>query len=149
MRSLATVVGHPPPEGNPPCPHPPHPRLVHELPHAPRSVRLARTHTRRRLTLWNWPGDIEDAVLVTSELVANAVRHGKVPGREVWLRVAVDEENAALTIDVSDPTPVFPVVRKAPEQRTAAGFSSSPRSPNPLIGFCAETSERRFASSSP
>lgn len=118
-------------------------------PMTPRSVRLARTHTRRRLTLWNWPGDIDDAVLVTSELVANAVRHGKIPGHEVWLRVAVDEENAGLTIDVSDPTPAFPVVRQAPEQRTGAGFSSSPPSPNPSIGFRGETSARQFASSSP
>jgi anti-sigma regulatory factor (Ser/Thr protein kinase) len=91
-------------------------------PMTPRSVRLARTHTHRRLTLWNWPGDIEDAVLVTSELVANAVRHGKVPGHEVWLRVAVDEENAGLTIDVSDPTPAFPVVRKAPGAENGRGL---------------------------
>jgi anti-sigma regulatory factor (Ser/Thr protein kinase) len=91
-------------------------------PMTPRSVRLARLHTRRRLTLWNWPGDIEDAVLVTSELVANAVRHGKVPGHEVWLRVAVGEENAALTIDVSDPTPAFPVVTQAPGAENGRGL---------------------------
>ena len=99
-----------------------------------RGVRLARTRTRRRLTLWNWPGDIEDAVLVTSELVANAVHRGKVPGREVWPRVVVDEENVAPTIDVSDPEPVFAVVRQGLE---------------PLVGFRVETSESRFASSSP
>jgi len=91
-------------------------------PMTPRSVRLARLHTRRRLTLWNWPGEIEDAVLVTSELVANAVRHGKVPGHEVWLRVAVGEENAALTIDVSDSTPAFPVVTQAPGAENGRGL---------------------------
>jgi anti-sigma regulatory factor (Ser/Thr protein kinase) len=91
-------------------------------PMTPRSVRLARLHTRRRLTLWNWPGDIEDAVLVTSELVANAVRHGKVPGHEIWLRVAVDEETTVLTIDVSDPVHTFPVVRQAPGDETGRGL---------------------------
>ncbi|WP_329249837.1 ATP-binding protein [Streptomyces sp. NBC_01478] len=92
-------------------------------PMTPRSVRLARLHTRRRLTLWNWPGDIDDAVLVTSELVANAVRHGKVPGHEVWLRVAVDEEgNSALTIDVSDPVLEFPVVNQAPTGESGRGL---------------------------
>ncbi|WP_427922464.1 ATP-binding protein [Streptomyces sp. cg40] len=89
----------------------------------PRSVRLARLHTRRRLTLWNWPGDIEDAVLVTSELVANAVRHGRLPGHEVWLRVAVDEdEKSALTIDVSDPVLEFPVVNQTPSGESGRGL---------------------------
>ncbi|MET7570210.1 ATP-binding protein [Streptomyces sp. NPDC005492] len=84
------------------------------------SVRLARLHTRRHLTLWNWPGDIEDAVLVTSELVANAVRHGRLPGHELWLRMAVDEEEKnELTIDVSDPVRTLPVIR--PESDEAEG----------------------------
>ncbi|MFI6404556.1 ATP-binding protein [Streptomyces sp. NPDC050548] len=92
-------------------------------PMTPRSVRLARLHTRRRLTLWNWPGDIDDAVLVTSELVANAVRHGRLPGHEVWLRVAVDEEkDSLLTIDVSDPVLEFPVVKQAPGGESGRGL---------------------------
>ncbi|WP_262058138.1 ATP-binding protein [Streptomyces sp. STR69] len=92
-------------------------------PMTPRSVRLARLHTRRRLTLWNWPGDIDDAVLVTSELVANAVRHGRLPGHEVWLRVAVDEEEkSALTIDVSDPVLEFPVVNLVPSGEFGRGL---------------------------
>jgi len=92
-------------------------------PMTPRSVRLARLHTRRRLILWNWPGDIDDAVLVTSELVANAVRHGRLPGHEVWLRVAVDEEGkSALTIDVSDPVLEFPVVNLTPSGESGRGL---------------------------
>lgn len=87
----------------------------------PRSVRLARLQTRR-LTLWNWPGDIEDAVLVTSELVANAVRHGRLPGHELWLRVAVQEEDSGLTIDVSDPVLAFPVMRQDPGGESGRGL---------------------------
>ncbi|MBD0837694.1 ATP-binding protein [Streptomyces sp. TRM68416] len=78
-------------------------------PLTPRSVRLARLHTRRRLTMWQWPGDIDDAVLVTSELVSNAVRHGRLPGHELWLRITV-LDGGMLNIDVSDPLRRFPVI---------------------------------------
>ncbi|MFK4068837.1 ATP-binding protein [Streptomyces sp. NPDC029674] len=71
------------------------------------TVRLARRHVRHRLTTWEWTGDIDDAVLVVSELLANAVRHGRLPGHHVWLRLAV-EEGAGLVVDVSDPVPMFP-----------------------------------------
>lgn len=53
---------------------------------------------------------------------ANAVRHGRVPGREIWLRVAVDEETTVMTIDVSDPVRAFPVVRQAPEAENGRGL---------------------------
>jgi len=91
-------------------------------PLTPRSVRLARLQTRRRLTLWSWPGDIEDAVLVTSELVANAVRHGRLPGHELWLRMAVQEDDGGLTIDVSDPVRAFPKVRQDPGGESGRGL---------------------------
>lgn len=71
------------------------------------AARLARLHTRRRLTSWQWQGDIDDAVLVVSELVANAARHGKVAGHHLWLRLAVAEDGG-LIVDVSDPNPAFP-----------------------------------------
>ncbi|MDH6623437.1 anti-sigma regulatory factor (Ser/Thr protein kinase) [Streptomyces sp. LBL] len=86
-----------------------------------RSVRLARLHTRRRLTMWLWPGDIDDAVLVTSELVANAVRHARIPGHELFLRI-MELGGSALTIDVSDPVRVFPQMRKEPEGEGGRGL---------------------------
>lgn len=86
-----------------------------------RSVRLARLHTRRRLTMWNWPGDVDDAVLVTSELVANAVRHGRVPGHELWLRIA-ELEDGGLRVDVSDPVRAFPEVNNAPDGEGGRGL---------------------------
>ncbi|WP_245766722.1 ATP-binding protein [Streptomyces colonosanans] len=72
-----------------------------------RSVPVTRIHVRRRLTLWNWAGDVEDAVLVASELVANAVVHGRAPGHELWLRLA-ELEGGGLIVDVSDPVRAFP-----------------------------------------
>ncbi|MGW0826387.1 ATP-binding protein [Streptomyces sp. NPDC002845] len=86
-----------------------------------RSVRLARLHVRRRLTMWMWTGDIDDAVLVTSELVANAVRHAKVTGHELWLRLA-ELEDGGLLIDVSDPLRVFPEVAAEPGAEDGRGL---------------------------
>ncbi|MCN9240277.1 ATP-binding protein [Streptomyces sp. RY43-2] len=84
--------------------------LTHEwsmsYPMTTRSVPVARTQVRRRLTLWNWAGDVEDAVLVASELVANAAVHGRVPGHELWLRLA-ELEGGDLIVDVSDPVRAF------------------------------------------
>ena len=71
------------------------------------SVRLVRIHVRRNLTLWRWPGDVQDATLIASELAANAVRHGWVHGHELWLRLAVLDSGVPL-IDVSDPVRHFP-----------------------------------------
>ncbi|MGW7056330.1 ATP-binding protein [Streptomyces sp. NPDC054887] len=76
-------------------------------PMAAGTVRLARLHVRRRLTVWGWPGDVEDAVLVVSELVTNAVHHGHRAGHELWLRLAVLADGALL-VDVSDPVAAFP-----------------------------------------
>lgn len=45
-----------------------------------RSVGLSRIQARRTLTMWNWCGDIEDAVLVVSELVTNSINHARVVG---------------------------------------------------------------------
>ncbi|WP_138896913.1 ATP-binding protein, partial [Streptomyces chryseus] len=75
-------------------------------PMATGAVRLTRIHTRRQLTLWAWPGDVQDAVLIVSELVTNAVHHGRKAGHELWLRLAVLED-ASLLIDVSDPVEAF------------------------------------------
>lgn len=71
------------------------------------AVRLARIRARRQLTMWGWPGDVQDAVLIVSELAANAVHHGRKPGHELWVRLAVLEDGALL-IDVSDPVGAFP-----------------------------------------
>ncbi len=70
------------------------------------AVRLARIHVRRQLTVWRWRGDVQDAVLIVSELVTNAVHHGRKVGHELWLRLAVLEDGSLL-IDVSDPVGAF------------------------------------------
>ena len=50
-------------------------RVRMTLPAARHSVRLARDATRVALTAWQLPHVAENAVLIVSELVTNAVRH--------------------------------------------------------------------------
>ncbi|MFF9897740.1 ATP-binding protein [Streptomyces longispororuber] len=72
-----------------------------------RDVALARAYVRRQLLAWKWDGDVEDAVLILSELVTNAVHHARVVGQALRLHVAMLEDGSLL-IDVSDPVPAFP-----------------------------------------
>ncbi|MCX5196144.1 ATP-binding protein [Streptomyces sp. NBC_00249] len=71
------------------------------------SVGLTRIHARRLLTACNWTGDVQDAVVIVSELVTNAIRHAHKRGHVLGLRISVLEDHT-LVIDVSDPVPAFP-----------------------------------------
>ncbi|MFF5563572.1 ATP-binding protein [Streptomyces sp. NPDC012623] len=75
----------------------------------PGSVRLARIHVRRHVTAMGWRGDVEDAVLIASELVSNAIAHARVPEELLTVRAAVLDEGALL-VDVSDPVCCFGAV---------------------------------------
>ncbi|MGW2329151.1 ATP-binding protein [Streptomyces sp. NPDC001700] len=74
-----------------------------------RGARLARLLTVNQLTSWGL-GPSDSAVLVVAELAANAVLHGRVPGRDFGLLLRYDHETGRLEIEVSDthdrqPTP--------------------------------------------
>ncbi|WP_338704339.1 ATP-binding protein (plasmid) [Streptomyces sp. Q6] len=77
----------------------------------PRAVSLMRVHVRRRLLMWAWDGDQEDATVIASELVTNAVRYSRVAGHLLDVRLAL-LEGGALLIDVSDPVGAFPGFRE-------------------------------------
>ncbi|WP_406343755.1 ATP-binding protein [Streptomyces sp. NBC_01578] len=69
----------------------------------PRGARLARRLAGKRLDAWGIPygGDAHDVLtLIVAELSANAVRHGRVPGRDFRLRLSV--EGATLRVEVTD-----------------------------------------------
>lgn len=69
----------------------------------PRGARLARRLVSHRLHEWGHPYDStanETVTLIAAELVANAVRHGHVPGRDFHLRLAATP--TTLRIDVTD-----------------------------------------------
>ncbi|MFP5334442.1 MAG: ATP-binding protein [Actinomycetes bacterium] len=74
--------------------------LIAELGNGPREVGRARRVLARALRGWGIDGeDAEVAVLLTSELVTNAIRHGSAPVRlragvgHRGLRVEVDDES--------------------------------------------------------
>jgi anti-sigma regulatory factor (Ser/Thr protein kinase) len=71
------------------------------------SVALARIHVSRNLMAMSWLGDVEDVVLIVSELVSNAISHGRIVGELLTARVTVLEDGGLL-LDVSDPLAAFP-----------------------------------------
>ncbi|MGV9281663.1 ATP-binding protein [Streptomyces sp. NPDC003730] len=84
-----------------------------------RGARLARLLAVQQLVDWGWGRDseyLDAAELVVGELAANAVTHGRVPGRDFLLTMALtsapEDGSGALRIKVDDsrgerlPTPV-------------------------------------------
>jgi anti-sigma regulatory factor (Ser/Thr protein kinase) len=84
------------------------------FPSVPRMVPVARRSAGKELSAWGVaPDDAADVVLVVSELVTNAVRHGRVRGRLVELRMTCDDEKA-VTVEVSDAGDRYPPVAQEP-----------------------------------
>ncbi|MEU3997397.1 ATP-binding protein [Streptomyces fungicidicus] len=70
----------------------------------PRGARLARLFVGHSLDTWGHPYDSEvneTLTLITAELSANAVRHGRVPGRDFHVRLTT-EAGGGLRLEVSD-----------------------------------------------
>jgi anti-sigma regulatory factor (Ser/Thr protein kinase) len=80
----------------------PHPDDL-ELPHDVSAPRLARRHSAALLDRWHARGLTEPVLLVVSELVTNAVIHGRPP-----LRLALRRMQAAVRIEVADADPELP-----------------------------------------
>ncbi|MFF9216536.1 ATP-binding protein [Streptomyces viridosporus] len=71
----------------------------------PRGARLARLFVAHCLDTWGHPYDSdvnETLTLITAELSANAVRHGRVPGRDFHVRLAAEADGGRLRVEVSD-----------------------------------------------
>ncbi|WP_329526661.1 ATP-binding protein [Streptomyces sp. NBC_01462] len=69
----------------------------------PRGARLARRLAGHRLDAWGIPYDCDThhaLTLIVAELAANAVRHGRVPGRDFHLALACD--TTTVRIEVTD-----------------------------------------------
>ncbi|MGW0797120.1 ATP-binding protein [Streptomyces sp. NPDC002692] len=68
-----------------------------------RAARLARLLATRQLDVWQVPpGVTERAEQIVAELAANAVLHGRVPGRDFRLSLALDPVAGLLRIAVTD-----------------------------------------------
>ncbi len=79
--------------------------LTMQFPSTPRGARLARRHAVRWMGERGCPpaSDVSCALaLVVGELAANAVQHGRVPGRKFGLRLALDRAAGVLRVEVAD-----------------------------------------------
>ncbi|MET7271651.1 ATP-binding protein [Streptomyces flaveolus] len=70
----------------------------------PRGARLVRLLAVQQLADWGWPPSSpvsETVALVVGELAANAVTHGRVPGRDFRLTLTVGD-GSTLRVEVAD-----------------------------------------------
>jgi anti-sigma regulatory factor (Ser/Thr protein kinase) len=80
----------------------------YEVPDDVGAAAQARAHTRQVLGRWSVPGVVEPVVLVVSELVTNAVRHGRPPVELLLRRVG-----RGVRVDVRDESPAFRPAKRA------------------------------------
>ena len=92
------------------------PRLIaFVLPSIPESVRIARLHIRAALGFHGLIDYLEDAEIVTSELVTNAVQHACGDSDEtIGVTLARAWNPPTVTVVVSDSSPDGPVLRDTP-----------------------------------
>lgn len=87
------------------------PTLCVELPADATAAAVARAQTRTALGSWRLPGLRDPLLLVVSELVGNAVRHGRAPFRmllrrtRVGVQVEVHDEAAETSPEVPPSLP--------------------------------------------
>lgn len=90
-------------------------------------ARLARRLTERQLADWRQPS--EAAEHIVAELAANAVQHGRVPGRDFRLTLVLDTQRV-LRIEVTECAPsacllCLPLPRRATRAAGRAGVACS------------------------
>ncbi|MEW5653739.1 ATP-binding protein [Streptomyces cinereoruber] len=112
----------PPGEGaasGPAASHPTgHPAYSQTLPREPRSAAVARRLVRTALTVWGLEPLIEDATLVITELVSNAVDHGRLPS----IRVIVSRSSAnGIRLGVVDRSKTVPTLRTHADEEQTRG----------------------------
>jgi len=96
----------------------------------PRGARLARRLTSHRLDAWGHPyeSDLNTTVtLIVAELAANAVTHGRVPGRDFRLCLWLDPAAGLVQVEVTDTRgdrmpPKSPSLPSEPDAETGRGL---------------------------
>lgn len=86
------------------------------LPSVPESVPIARFHIRAALSFHQLGEYADDAAIITSELVTNAIQHACGDGTGTVKVTLLRVRNAeAVTVVVADSSPEGPVTRTAPD----------------------------------
>jgi len=108
---------------------PKHRELAAQFPSTPRGARLARRGAVRHVAEWGYPPASDTSctvALLVAELASNAVRHGRVPGRDFRLRLTLQAEADVIRIEVSDTRderlPLKPPTATSPEDETGRGL---------------------------
>ena len=91
-----------------------HPRRI-PLAVGPRAAVEARAQVRAAICAWDLAVDESDAVLLTSELVTNAITHSS--GETMTLVLTCDERQ--LRVDVQDSSPCLPTPANVPPDAEA------------------------------
>jgi anti-sigma regulatory factor (Ser/Thr protein kinase) len=106
-----------------------------------RGARLARLLAEQQLADWGRPRDSEqarDASLITAELSANAIRHGRVRGRDFRLTLVLGSEGV-LRIEVSDArVDRQPVLAADPEEGAGGGAVAETGRGLPIVAALAD-----------
>lgn len=92
-------------------------KIAVPLPSEPRAASVARTLLRQWLSAMGLQSVLDDAELVVTELVANAVRYGRPP-----LTLQISREGSALRIAVADSD-----IEHPPAPRDAGEFDTGGR----------------------
>ncbi|QLH23652.1 ATP-binding protein [Streptomyces sp. Rer75] len=103
--------------------------LIAQFPSTPRGARLARRGAVRHVAEWGYPPASDTSctvALLVAELASNAVRHGRVPGRDFRLRLTLQQAPMqTIRIEVSDTRderlPLRPPTT-SPEDETGRGL---------------------------
>ncbi|GGY94861.1 ATP-binding protein [Streptomyces nitrosporeus] len=102
---------------SPHTPRAPHPSVFSQrFSSTRRGARLARLLSALQLADWGLPrgtGAHDAVVQVVGELAANAVTHGRVPGRDFALVLAYEAARGVIRVEVSDTHPGVPARRAA------------------------------------
>ena len=85
----------------------------------PESVRMARFHIRAALGFHELDDYADDAEIIISELVTNAIQHVRGDGKEtIGVTLARARNQEGVTVVVSDSSPAGPVMREMPTDST-------------------------------
>jgi serine/threonine-protein kinase RsbW len=86
--------------------------MEHRLPYAPSAPSLARSLAREAAGDRLDPDRIDEFVAMVSEIVTNAVRHGR-PEDDGRIGLRLEEENGIVRVAVTDGGPAFNLEREA------------------------------------
>ena len=109
-----------------PRPQPPALSFRVQLSSTRRGARLARLLAVQRLVDWGIPRDGRTAstvAAIVAEFAANAVTHGRTPGRDFALRLTLTPESVRIEVTDTRPDMLLPTTGRLPELPESAAES--------------------------